>query len=197
MALEIEIPGPLVENNRRHRAELELLLCQPGAHQVPPCQNCREHIVPQCNARCANAPRALSSDPDRYPVEPKVVPLVYELRKTRVMQPCWSCEGHMDVNGKLWKYPQVSFYSSTPLYAMLLVNHLTLLKHKKILNHDWIIVISGFGQRHMGVTYTLEPKLNLHTNPHLGRLQSDLIAIAENLDAKLKSEAKNLLESLS
>lgn len=195
--MEIELPGPLLENKKRSRAELELLLCQPGPQQVPPCQNCREHIVAQCNARCANAPSALSSDPERYPVEAKVVPLVYELRKTRVLQPCWSCEGHMGVDGKLWKYPQVSFYSATPLYAVLLVNYLTLLKHRKKLNHDWIIVISGFGQKHSGITYTIEPRLGSDTTPHLGRLHCDLITIAENLDLHIKQEARKMLDVLN
>lgn len=195
--MEIEPPGPFVENRQRTRAELELLLCQPGSHLAPPCQNCQEHIISQCNAKCVNAPRALSSDPARYPVEPKVVPLVYELRKTRVMQPCWSCEGHMDADGKLWKYPQVSFYSSTPLYAVLLVNYLTLLKHKKKLNQEWIIVISGFGQKHTGITYTIEPKLNADSKPHLGSLHCDLITIADNLEIQIKDQARKMLESLT
>ncbi len=195
--MEIEIPGPLMENKQRTRAELGLLLSQPGAHLVPPCQNCREHIIPMCNAKCVNAPRALSSDPENYPLEQKVVPLVYELRKTRVMQPCWSCEGHMDNNDRLWKYPQVSFYSSSPLYAVLLVNYLTLLKYRKKLNHDWNIVISGFGQKHSTITYTIEPKLNSGKTPHLGCMQSDLITIADNLEQNIKLEALKMLEALS
>ena len=195
--MEIELPGPFIENKKRSRAELELLLIQPGSHEVPPCQNCREHIVSQCNAKCANAPKALSSDPERYPVESRVVPLVYELRKTRVMQPCWSCEGHMDADGKLWKYPQVSFYSPTPLYAVLLVNYLTLLKHHKKLYHDWNIIISGFGQKHSVITYTIEPKLSAYAPPHLGRLHCDLTTIAENLEFHIKQEARKMLDVLN
>ena len=36
----------------------------------------------------------LSSDPERYPIEPGIVPLVFALRGLRVFEPCWSCEGH-------------------------------------------------------------------------------------------------------
>ena len=194
--MKIELPNSLAENKRRTCAELNLLLSQPGAHLVPPCQHCCKHVALSCNAKCVDAPRALSSDPDNYPVEPKVVPLVYELRKTRVMQPCWSCEGHFDNAGNLWKYPQVSFYSVTSVYAMLLVNHLTLLKHKKLLNYDWQVAVSSFGQQCSSTTYTIEPKLHPTSDQHLGAMQADLLCIAENLDDQLKIAAKQMLQML-
>jgi len=195
--MKIELPDPLAEDKRRTCSELALLLSQPGAHLVPPCQHCCRHIAVSCNARCIAAPRALSSDPDNYPLEPKVVPLVYELRKTRVMQPCWSCEGHFDSDGNLWKYPQVSFYAAASVYAMLLVNHFTLLKYKKLLNYDWQVVVSSFGQACSSTTYTIEPRLFPTSDQHLGAMQADLLCIAENLDEHLKVAAKEMLHRLN
>lgn len=192
----IEIPDSFTDNKQRIRADLEMLLAQPGPHQVPPCPNCRNHIVEQCHAKCPEAPHALSSDPDNYPLEPKVLPLVYELRKTRVIQPCWSCEGHMDQNGNLWKYPQVCFYARSPIYAILLVNYFTLLKHKKLMCNDWHIVLSEFGQKHGAITYTIEPKLYPGTDPHLGSMQADLVTFAENLNQQIRAFARETIEEL-
>ena len=192
----IENPHSLTENKQRIRSELELLLSQPGADVEPPCQNCREHKVEQCNCKCSEAPNALSSDPEKHPLEAKVIPLVYELRKIRVVQPCWSCEGHIGHDGKLWKLPQVCFYSASPTYVTLLVNHLSLLQHKKKLSNEWNIVVSSFGQKHGSCTYSIEPKLNPDISSHLGSMQADLTTISENLAEQIKREAMSMLEAL-
>ena len=173
-----------------------MLVSQPGPHLVPPCQNCTNHKIQECNSKCSNAPLALSSDPENFPLEPKVVPLVYELRKMRVVQPCWSCEGHIGHDGKLWKFPQVCFYSGSPVYAMLLANHLTQLKHEKKITNDWSINVTAFGHQHGGITYTIEPKLYPDVDIHLGSMQVDLLVISEDLADKMNREALNLLSLL-
>lgn len=195
--LLIETPHTLTDSKQRIRSDLELLLSQPGAELRPPCQNCRQHKVDLCNSKCGEAASALSSDPNNFPLEPKVVPLVYELRKTRVIQPCWSCEGHIGHDGKLWKLPQICFYSASPVYATLLVNYLSLLQHKKKLTHEWIIVVSSFSNKANSLTYTIEPKLSPDISIHLGSMQADLIIIADNLAENIKREAMSMLEALN
>ena len=114
-----------------------------------------------------------------------------------MIQPCWSCEGHIGTEGNLWKYPQVSFYAGAPVYVMLLVNYFSQMKHKKLLNYDWHIVVSSFGQRCSNTTYTIEPKLHPSSSQHLGSMQADLLSIANNLDQQIKGAAKKMLDMLN
>ncbi len=49
----------------------------------------------------------LSSDPESHPLESRIAPLVYELKRLEVFDPCWSCAGHNGTDGALWKIPRV------------------------------------------------------------------------------------------
>jgi len=99
--MRIEKPSFDARIRKKICEDLQLLISQPTALEDPPCPGCRIHDLQICSSKCPEAPRALSIDPGRYPIEPKVTPLVFELRTTRVMQTCWSCEGHMDPEGRL------------------------------------------------------------------------------------------------
>lgn len=195
--MEIEAQGLSKTDFKQMREDLELLLAQPDAAEVPPCQNCEEHKVYQCSPKCPDAPRSLSIEPDRYPVEAKVVPFVFELRSIRLMQTCWSCEGHMNPQGEIWKTPQISFYSTSSIYPKLLSNHIARLKSEKKLAFEWRIVLSDYGQQPWAVTYTVEPRLELIEKPRLGALQGDLLRIGEDLADHIKNEARSLLKLIS
>lgn len=166
---------------------------EPAAHAV--CQGCKQHSAVNCSVKCVDAPAALSIDPVQYPIEPNVVPLVYELAATRMLETCWSCEGHMDDNNELRKVPQVSFYAASPVYVKLLSLYLDELQNSKRLSYDWHIVITDFAQTN-GLTYSVQPNLNLVSNPHLGRMQMDLKTIADSLHTKLKAQARKLMTNL-
>lgn len=76
------------------------------------CPNCPDHgPLIRCHRFCPAAPRRLSSEGERGPVEPLVAPLVFELKKLGVFYPCWSCEGHEDQNGQVRNIPRVWFYA--------------------------------------------------------------------------------------
>ena len=182
-------------DHQRVRQDLLRLIAQPSAAVSPPCSGCKQHVPASCSSRCAQAPESLSIEPVNYPIEFKVVPLVYELAATRLMQPCWSCEGHLDPGGNLWKIPQVSFYSSSPIYPQLLLKHIYALEMRKQLAYSWHVVLSDYGQT-WETTYTLEPNLNRDHTVHLGNLQSDLDTLADNLCNKLKSLAQAALIAL-
>ena len=48
-----------------------------GAHCTTRCQHCGSLACGcTCSAQCADAPRALSSDPQLYPIEPAILPLM-------------------------------------------------------------------------------------------------------------------------
>ena len=188
-------------NKARAEQELEEFINQPGAQQLRPCPNCElpcdsqfpAQCAVSCDVSCLNAPRALSSEPDKHPIEDRVVKIVFELSTLRLMQPCWSCEGHLNGQGKLWKLPQVSFYSASELYPKILAGYLTRLKNQGKLRYPWQVNVVDYGQT-WSPTYQLEPSLNqIDGEVDLGMLQSDLDTISLDLANQLKQEARFML----
>ena len=188
-------------NKDRAEQELEDFINQPNAQQLRPCPNCEMPCDSQfpadcavsCDVNCENAPRALSSEPDKHPVEDHVVKIVFELSTLRLMQPCWSCEGHLNGQGDLWKLPQVSFYSASDLYPKLLAGYLNRLKNQGKLNYPWQVNMVDYGQT-WGPTYQLEPALNqVEGELDLRLMQSDLENISTDLANQLKQEARCML----
>lgn len=173
--------------------DLSMFLEQPSPQQLAPCPGCKQHTPDECSSKCTDAPEALSIDPVLYPIERNVIPLVYELMATRLIQTCWSCEGHMNEDNTLWKLPQVCFYTASSVYVKLLCRHLALLNQKKHLTYPWHIALSDFSLKSR-VAYSIQPNLNDVTEPHLGLLQKDLNTISEGLHIKLKEYAQELIE---
>ena len=173
-----------------------MLIDQPAAAEEAVCPNCQKHLPFQCSADCKDAPAALSSDPAKFPLETKVVPLVFELSALRVFETNWSCEGHVDDKGRLWRMPQVCFYSKSPIYPQLLLRYINRLEHEKKLSYPWQVVLADYGSVN-GVTYNLEPKLGIAPeNVHMGKLQQDLVTLSENLFFGLKSLAREIMKEL-
>ncbi|MBI3773413.1 MAG: hypothetical protein HY272_12025 [Gammaproteobacteria bacterium] len=196
--MKIIKPNIDVQHNRQIRADLLRLIAQPSAAEAPPCPSCTLHPKLACSSNCEHAPQQLSIDAVNYPIETNVVPLVYELASVRLIQPCWSCEGHLNPNGELWKIPQVSFYSQSPIYAQLLIRHISALNLQKRLTYPWHVALSDFGQT-WDVTYTLEPNLN-YDQPRqvqLNLLQHDLNTLADHLCVRLKTLAQVMLNELT
>lgn len=180
--------------------DLVHLINQPTASELAPCPNCdvknkSEWINGNCSPKCYNAAAALSEDPERYPIEEHVVPLVFELASMRLVQTCWSCEGHLDIDGTLWKLPQVSFYSTRPIYSQLLCNYLSRLHWKKVLNYPWEIVLTNYGCT-WDITYTIRCNMNQANNPNIYLMQKDLLNMADNLANAIKDDARVLIEDL-
>lgn len=194
-AVKIVQPNVGLLDRERIRQDLQRLLAQPTPVESPPCSGCTQHVPVSCSSRCGQAPQSLSSEPENYPVETNVVPLVFELSATRLMQPCWSCEGHLNPDGELWKLPQVSFYASSPIFPQLLIKHISALEMRKQLAYPWHVVLSDYGQT-WETTYTLEPNLNREHKVHLGNLQRDLNTLADHLSDKLKALAQSALREL-
>lgn len=188
-------PGDKYFDEGQLAADLEDFINQPEPTETPPCPGCEKHVAEMCSSKCPEAPKALSIEPERYPVESKVVPLVYELMSSRLMMTCWSCEGHMGEDGKLWKLPMVSFYSMSPAYPKMLLKHLETLNYKKLLKYRWHIVLSDFSQT-AGVTYSIQPDLSFESDVHLGQLQQDVVNIGTDTVQKLKVIAREMLHDL-
>ena len=190
---EMKIPPPrdnlLFESSIRR--QLEMFIGQPEPSAIAPCSGCNQHEPANCAPACERAPGALSIDPEQYPIEPKIVGLVYEVNACRVLQTCYSCEGHFR-NDKLWKIPQVSFYSDAPIYVKLVLIHLDRLYLKKVLSYCWHIVLIDMAQT-LNLTYSIQPDLNNVEKHHLGKLQQDLKILSINFHSELKNIASELL----
>lgn len=195
--MKIVKPNEDFPRSQQIRLDLLQLIAQPSAAEAPPCPGCSIHRDPKCSAHCEHAAQGLSTDPASYPIEPHVIPLVYELATARLIQPCWSCEGHVSPDGGLWKLPQVSFYSRSAIYPQLLLRHIAILEGRKQLCCSWHVALSDFGQT-WDVTYTLEPNLNYDQlrTIHLDPLHQDLSTLAFNLCANLKTLAGAMLNEL-
>ncbi|MGE4165240.1 MAG: hypothetical protein AB7E67_04565 [Xanthobacteraceae bacterium] len=78
----------------------------------------------RCHRHCASAAIRLSTD-SRYPIEPLVAPLTFELKRLGAFHPCWSCEGHNDAAGRLNKKPALWFYVESVVHIRALAGALS------------------------------------------------------------------------
>ena len=144
------------------------------------CSHCKDYVPStRCHRYCPAAPRRLSSEGKRSPVEPLVAPLVFELKKLGVFHPCWSCEGHTDETGRLWKLPRVWFYADSVVHIRGLSDALNRLFHAGQLSVRWHLVLTHSDPDNPDTTFSLEPETAVETS--LGALQGDLRVMADDL----------------
>ncbi|MBM4123723.1 MAG: hypothetical protein FJ246_02015 [Nitrospira sp.] len=192
---------------RARADDLARLLEQPTDRERRPCPNCdttcgcparSTQCCCSCSARCPDAPRFLSSEPARYPIEPQVLPLVYVLAGLRLVPPCWSCEGHLQASGGLTRLPQVWFYSASTVYPELIALYLKDLEFQKRLHHHWMVSVCPHAAG--GATiFQIQPEQLTPSDvkkAELQTLQDDLRTIAGSLDASLRQLAISQLKSV-
>ena len=112
----------------------------------------------RCHRFCPAAPRRLSSEGERGPVEPLVAPLVFELKKLGVFYPCWSCEGHEDQNGQVRNIPRVWFYADSVVHIRGLAEAINGLRNAGRLAARWQIVLTHSDADNPDTTFSLEPE---------------------------------------
>jgi hypothetical protein len=130
----------------------------------------------------------MSSDSVRYPIEEKIISLVFMLNCLRVCTPYWSCEGHQFPNGELFRVPQVWFYSRSMIYPKLIGEYVFKLKHEKSIHYPWHICIA-YTDNSLETGFSIEPDVKAIENPELKLMQEDAQHIASNMLAGLKTLA--------
>jgi hypothetical protein len=87
---------------------LEPPFVRPCDHCHMPCA-CSGSIECACSCApdCLEAPANLSSDPEKFPIEAGILPLVYAFNCLGACAPVWSCEGHIGPAGKVNRLPRV------------------------------------------------------------------------------------------
>ena len=133
-----------------------------------------------CHRFCQAAPLRLSSDPTS-PLEPLIAPLTFELKRLGVFHPCWSCEGHNDQAGQLWKLPRVWFYAHSVVHIRALGEALDRLFIDKRVSARWRVVLTHSDADNPDTTFSLEPEPA--AEQRLSDLQADARAIAEGVEA--------------
>jgi len=144
-----------------------------------------------CSRHCPDIPRALSSDPDNFPLETRIAPLVFELKRLAVFEPCWSCEGHNGADGTLWKIPRVWFYCRSVVHLRLLADSVKRLFVARKLTTSWHVVITFSDGDNAETTFSLEPSLD-RNRPDLTTIQRDIDTIAARLHDLVIAEADRL-----
>ena len=145
-----------------------------------------------CSVHCPEAPRALSVDPERYPIEPAILPLVFEMKRLGMFRPCWSCEGHPRPDGTLWKVPRVWFNCDSMVHIRLLADGLNQMTNAGRLVAPWQVVVTHSDSDNPETTFSIEPTLPPGAETSLSALQSDVATIARSLHALLNQGARKL-----
>lgn len=134
---------------------------------------------PGCHRDCPAAPQRLSSEGERSPVELRVAPLVFELKKLGVFHPCWSCEGHTNQAGQVRKIPRIWFYADSVVHIRALADAVNRLFTARRLSTHWQVVLTHSDADNPDTTFSLEPEPAAETS--LSALQGDLRVMAEEL----------------
>jgi hypothetical protein len=196
------------ETNERRRNDLLELLSQDDDKERRPCPDCHtlckcdkhsSHCTCGCSADCEDAPRMLSSDPELYPIESNVIPLVYAMSVLRVTEPCWSCEGHLKEDGELLRPPQVWFYSDSTVYPELISDYLHNLSFIKETSCLWTVMICQHTAS-SSTTFSIKPELSDEinmTSKILRQLQNDLHVISYSLRDKVFKLAEKKLQDMN
>ncbi len=180
---------PISSNNKDKRTikqEIEGIY-QAGPLPEPICKSsCSDYNAAQgCNRHCISAPEMLSSEDETYPLEKLVAPLVFEIKKLGVFHPCWSCEGHNDTEGKLWKIPRVWFYSDSVVHVRALVIAIDQINNIHHLSTRWSIVVTYSDPSNPNTTFSLEPQLS-NADLNIELLQSDMKTIYTNIEVEFR-----------
>lgn len=132
-----------------------------------------------CGPDCEQAPRMLSSEPEKFPIEEGIVPLVYALYDMEIGLPCWSCEGHKGLDGKIGKLPQVWFYVLHQAYPDLLARFLWKLKFDGHIQNQWGVTVVASGNS-TDTTFSIVPDAS--GDPlDLDKLRQDIKVIGERM----------------
>ena len=189
----------------RRKNDILEMLSMPTDKEVRSCVNCKDTCTCElksqfcccmCSADCSLAPKQLSSDPVNYPIEKNILPLVYALMASRIVQPCWSCEGHLDEEGYIGKLPQVWFYSPSVVYPDLISQYLISFLVKKHLENTWKVSVNQYNRDNFSTLFIIQPRLENKQTTDLKSLHRDIKVIADNFEFQLRATAKNQLNDL-
>ena len=165
-----------------------------GSHCTARCPQCGSTTcLCRCGPECADAARALSAEPDRYPIEPGILPLVFAMKRSGIFDPCWSCEGHSGIDGAFWKAPMVWFYCRSMLYLRLLGDGVNRMKGLGGLKASWQVAVTYSDPGNPDTAFSLQPVPSECPGLPLPDLQRDAREIARMLEPMMDDRARALI----
>lgn len=150
-----------------------------------------------CSPDCAEAVHQLSSDPEKFPIETGILPLVYAFKCLGACDPFWSCEGHNGPSGRAMRLPAVWFYARSVLYPRLITEYAAKLHVQKQTRYPWHVTVTHSDTTNLDTAFSLEPNIRLEAEPSLAALHSDIGVIAANLVTGIKKKAAAFLADIS
>ena len=169
-----------------------------GSHCTLSCFSCgRGDCGCACSPDCVRASSELSADAGKYPIEPAVLPLVFEMKRLEIFTPCWSCEGHPHPDGSLWKLPSVWFYCESLVHVRLLAAGVAEMKLAGRLAARWNVSVTYSDPDNPDTTFALEPVVAPDAPATLMQMRADLGAIARALKSLMSKGALKLQGALS
>ncbi len=183
--------GQIGTDPKELRAELDEILKfeeRPGSVCGAACQ---KPAPRNCSRNCPDIPQVLSSDPEKSPLETRIAPLVYEMKRLGVFEPCWSCEGHNKPDGSFWKLPQVWFYAHSVVHLRVLADGIKELHLSEKLSVPWQIRVTFSDSNNAETTFSLQPRVG-PGKVKLASLQNDIDAIALALRQQVLAETLKL-----
>lgn len=201
--MRIKKPRHTTVELRQSRDDLMELLRRPAQCAGRPCSSCvipcEQHKSPTCDCDCSpacpDAPAELSSEPERFPIEPGIVPLAFELARANGIDPFWSCEGHLTQSGAMLRLPSVSFSVQSTVLARLIAHYLSELLIAKLISNPWQLRIVEWGDV-TAPAYSIEPHLQPETGISLTAVRQDARVIADRLSNGIKRAAQEYIFAL-
>ncbi len=198
--MRVEHPLASTDRDRQRRAEIEDAIVRRqiegricSVNCTITCTECGASACQcMCSANCPDMPSVLSSDPDRHPIEPAVAHPVFAMKQIAAFQTCWSCEGHLGLDGKIWKIPRVWFYCESMVAVRLLTDGLNSNALTEKLHASWRIAVTFSEPDNVETTFSLEPVQPLDEAVNLPALQEDLSTIADTLSTLMIHQAYRL-----
>ncbi len=145
-----------------------------------------------CTSDCPHISTVLTTDKN-FPIENKIAPLAFELKRLEVFKPCWSCEGHNDKTGQLWKIPRLWFYCDSVVYVRLLSDVLKDLEIEDRLETPWQVRVTFSDKGNPSTAFALEPEASAGVQPRLETLQGDVLTITECVYERMMEKASSLM----
>jgi hypothetical protein len=177
-----------ITDERTALEEMTSSIIRSGPVCAPDCERAK---CQSCSRACPYIPQILSSDPALHPLEPKIAPLAFEIKKLGVFWPCWSCEGHNDQHNNLLKRPAVWFYASSVIHLRVLGEAIADMGFENQLSSPWQLRLCFSDSDNVSTTFSLEPVPN---GPEitLCALQNDIARIAEQIEARVARKVESL-----
>lgn len=134
----------------------------------------------------------MTSDDD-FPIEGRIAPLVYAFHSLQQCPPCWSCEGHLGLDGQINRLPAVWFYAGSQVFAGMIGDYVAALWVQRKLSCPWRVVVALTDPEGVEPAYSLEPDPRGEQSISLDQLQADIAVLAAGLASDIRDRTRKLL----